>query len=146
MDEYVLDPQLDKDTINIGDFPLCTLLLMNDSNYPWFILVPRRAGVQEIFQLSEEDQRQLLWESCYVSEKLKDLYSADKMNVAALGNMVRQLHLHQVVRYETDVAWPKPVWGAVKAKPYTQQGLVETIERLKIVFTIHLEFADQPGI
>ncbi|WP_426416537.1 HIT domain-containing protein [Aestuariirhabdus sp. LZHN29] len=141
MDDYQLDPQLSRDTLTVGEFPLCSLLLMNDSSYPWFILVPRRAGVEEIFQLGNEDRQQLLWESCYVSEKLKDLYSANKMNVAALGNMVRQLHLHHVVRYESDAAWPAPVWGAAKAQPYTPEEIKETLERLKVVFTAHLEFA-----
>ncbi|RRJ84164.1 HIT domain-containing protein [Aestuariirhabdus litorea] len=141
MDEYQLDPQLSRDTLRVGEFPLCSLLLMNDNHYPWFILVPRRAGVQEIYQLAEEDRQQLLWESCYVSEKLKDLYSADKMNLAALGNMVPQLHLHHVVRYKTDAAWPAPVWGAVKATPYTEQQLAETMQRLKLVFTDQFEFA-----
>lgn len=141
MDIYELDSRLEKDTISIGDFPLCTLLLSKDANYPWFILVPRRAGVQEIFQLSEEDQRQLLWESSYVSEKLKDVFSADKMNVAALGNQVRQLHVHHVVRYETDAAWPAPIWGAIKAKAYNADELEDIHNRLKTVFTIYLEFS-----
>lgn len=141
MDEYELDQCLARDTVMIGDFPLCSLLLSKDANYPWFILVPRRAGIQEIFQLTEEDQRQLLWESSYVSEKLKDVFAADKMNIAALGNQVRQLHVHHVVRYEGDAAWPGPIWGAVEAKGYQDLELNDIRSRLKIVFTTYLEFS-----
>ena len=140
--EFSLAQQLVNDTIAIGDFPLCRLLLMNDRHYPWFILVPRIAGVEEIYQLTEEDQRQLMWEMAYVSEKLKDIFSADKMNVAALGNMVRQLHVHVVVRHESDAAWPGPVWGKVPAKAYTAEAVEEIRARLAVVFTTWLKFID----
>ncbi len=140
--EFSLAQQLVNDTVAIGDFPLCRLLLMNDSHYPWFILVPRIAGVEEIYQLTEENQRQLMWEMAYVSEKLKDIFSADKMNVAALGNMVRQLHVHVVVRHESDAAWPGPVWGKVPAKAYTAEAVEEIRARLAVVFTTWLKFID----
>ena len=140
--EFSLAQQLANDTVAIGDFPLCRLLLMNDSHYPWFILVPRIAGVEEMYQLTEEDQRQLMWEMAYVSEKLKDIFSADKMNVAALGNMVRQLHVHVVVRHESDAAWPGPVWGKVPAKAYTAEAVEEIRARLAVVFTTWLKFID----
>ena len=140
--EFSLAQQLANDTVVIGDFPLCRLLLMNDSHYPWFILVPRIAGVEEVYQLTEEDQRQLMWEMAYVSEKLKDIFSADKMNVAALGNMVRQLHVHVVVRHEGDAAWPAPVWGKVPATAYTAEAIKDIRAKLAVVFTTWLKFID----
>ncbi len=124
---FELHPRLEADCITVGSFPLCRLLLMNDSNYPWFILVPRRAGVREIFELSEDDQRQLLWESSSLSRAIADHFNADKINVAALGNMVPQLHIHHIVRYESDPAWPAPVWGHAAAKPYSEQKLSELV-------------------
>ena len=106
---FELHPQLAQDTITISDFPLCRLLLINDSNYPWFILVPRRSQIREIYELQESDQRQLLKESSQLSRVLVKIFQADKLNVAALGNMVPQLHIHHIVRYQDDQAWPKPV-------------------------------------
>lgn len=116
---FELHPQLAADTLVVGDFPLCRLLLMNDSSYPWLILVPRRPNVREIFELSEADQQQLLKESSQLSRVLQDQFNADKLNVAALGNMVPQLHVHHIVRYRTDSSWPKPVWGQHPATPYS---------------------------
>jgi diadenosine tetraphosphate (Ap4A) HIT family hydrolase len=128
MPMFELHPRLEADCISIGSFPLCRLLLMNDSNYPWFILVPRRAGIREIFELSEDDQRQLLWESSSLSRLIADHFKADKINVAALGNMVPQLHIHHIVRYESDPAWPAPVWGHTLAEPYSEQKLSELVK------------------
>jgi diadenosine tetraphosphate (Ap4A) HIT family hydrolase len=125
---FELHPGLNEDCISIGSFPLCRLLLMNDSNYPWFILVPRRAGIREVFELSEDDQRQLLRESSALSRIISDHFKADKINVAALGNMVPQLHIHHIVRYESDPAWPAPVWGHTAAKPYSEQELSELVK------------------
>ena len=105
---FELHPQLAKDCIEVGDFPLSKVLLLNDSHYPWVVLVPRRENIDEIFQLSHEDQRQLLAESSTLSEAMATYFKADKMNVAALGNKVPQLHLHHIVRYKTDVSWPNP--------------------------------------
>jgi len=130
---FELHPRLNEDCITIGKFELCQLLLMNDSNYPWFILVPRREGVREIFELTEADQRQLLWESSSLSRCIAEHFSADKINVAALGNMVPQLHIHHIVRYQSDPAWPAPVWGHASAEPYSKQGLdamVATVQAL----------------
>ena len=123
---FKLHPQLANDTVTIGDFPLCRLLLMNDSQFPWFILVPRRDGIQEIYQLTSKDQKQLLKESSHLSETMYRVFEADKMNIAALGNMVPQLHIHHIARYREDSAWPKPVWGHAPAKPYTNRALQET--------------------
>ncbi len=96
---------------------------MNDSRYPWCILVPQRSDMTEIFQLSEADQNQLNKESIYLSQKLAETFSADKMNIAALGNVVPQLHIHHVVRYKNDHTWPAPIWGVGEAVKYEQAEL-----------------------
>lgn len=116
---FVLDEQLQKDTMLVGEMPLCLVLLVNDANYPWVILVPKREDITEIYQLSEQDQQQLQRESCEVAQKLQKHFKGDKMNVAALGNVVEQLHIHHIVRYRDDLAWPAPIWGKVPAVPYT---------------------------
>ncbi|MGR9054000.1 MAG: HIT domain-containing protein [Gammaproteobacteria bacterium] len=127
---FRLHPQLAKDAIRIGRFDLCRLLLMNDSRYPWFILVPEVADISEIYQL-EQDQRALLHqESDYLSERLARLFNADKMNIAAIGNLVPQLHVHHVVRYRSDAAWPAPVWGKFEAIPYAEAQLRERIDHV----------------
>ncbi len=127
---FELHPQLQQDTILLGHFPLCDLLLMNDASYPWFILVPRRSDVGEIFHLSEQDQNQLIKESSILSTGLNDTYTAEKMNVAALGNKVRQLHIHHVVRFSSDAAWPEPVWGKAPAKAYSTEQITEVLSRV----------------
>ncbi len=131
VNEFELNDQLATDCVVIGDFPLCRLLLMNDSQYPWCILVPRVVGVEEIYELNEEAQQQLLLESSFLSELLQVLFSAEKMNVAALGNVVRQLHVHHVVRYRHDAAWPAPVWGKQPAITYTPDELEVILAKLK---------------
>jgi diadenosine tetraphosphate (Ap4A) HIT family hydrolase len=118
---FELHPRLSQETWPVGDFPLCRLLLMNDASYPWFILVPRRAGIREIFELARADQRQLLEESSQLAEVLSKHFQADKLNIAALGNLVPQLHVHHIVRYQHDQAWPKPVWGLFPARPYSSR-------------------------
>jgi diadenosine tetraphosphate (Ap4A) HIT family hydrolase len=124
-----IHPQLAADCILLGRFPLCRLLLMNDSNYPWFILVPDRDGIREIYQLDEADRALLLRESCILSEFLMQGFAGDKLNVAALGNQVPQLHLHHIVRYETDPAWPGPVWGRQPPVSYAPGDLREVRSR-----------------
>ncbi len=116
---FQLHPTLAEDCIPLGRFTLCRVLLMNDANYPWFILVPEREGVEEIYQLSGKDQARLIQESSHLAQRLAETYTADKMNVAALGNLVPQLHIHHIVRYRSDPAWPQPVWG--KAPPVRYQ-------------------------
>ena len=116
--EFVLHERLAADTVVLGDFPLCRLLLMNDAQYPWLILVPRRASVREIYQLSEADQQQLLRESSALSRAAMDAFHGEKLNVAAIGNLVPQLHVHHVVRFAGDRAWPRPVWGLHPPRPY----------------------------
>lgn len=138
--EFELDPTLAADTFCMGDFPLCRLLLMNDANYPWFILVPRRADVTEIYHLSFDDRNQLMRESSFLAESLADLFQARKMNIAALGNQVAQLHLHHVVRQESDPAWPQPVWGRMPAVPYAETEVAAIRERLCRLLCGDLDF------
>ena len=128
---FQLHPRLKQDCIAIGRFELCRLLMMNDSQYPWFILVPERADLQEIYQLSKAERELLAEESSYLAENLAALYKADKMNIAAIGNMVPQLHIHHIVRYQTDKAWPAPVWGKFAAEPYTDRQIADNITRVK---------------
>lgn len=131
---FKLEPQLAADTFLVGDLPLCQMLLMNDARYPWVILVPRRAAITEVYQLPMQEQ-QLLWqESALVAEKLMILTQADKMNLAALGNVVSQLHLHHVARFKTDFAWPKPVWGQGNAQPYTAVEKQQVLRSLSELF------------
>ncbi len=118
-----LHPQLEKDCIVLGEFTLCSLLLLNDANFPWFILVPNRENMTEIHQLSAPDQQQLLKESVTLSRCLEQIFQPDKLNIAALGNVVPQLHIHHIARFTTDACWPAPVWGAVKSVTYTEDEI-----------------------
>ncbi|PIA71640.1 HIT family protein [Pseudomonas sediminis] len=138
---FALDSRLQQDCLVIGDFPLCRLLLMNDSNYPWFILVPRREEVSELFQLDADDQRQLWQETTLLAETLKDIFAADKMNVATLGNVVSQLHMHVIVRRREDASWPAPVWGRHPAQPYSEQQAGQVVDKLRSVLAEDLQFA-----
>lgn len=128
---FELHPRLAQDCTVIGEFPLCKLLLMNDSNYPWFILVPKREGLREIFELNEDEQIQLLHESSTLSRLISEHFNADKINVAALGNMVPQLHIHHIARFSSDPAWPAPVWGYAAAEPYSEDELSKRIEMMR---------------
>lgn len=122
---FSLDLRLQQDTLALGDFPLCRLLLSNDANYPWFILVPRVEGISEVFDLDAAQQQQLWQETSLLAEHLKISLGADKMNVATLGNVVSQLHMHVIARFKSDVAWPAPVWGKVAALPYNEQQVAQ---------------------
>ncbi|WP_339463418.1 HIT family protein [Pseudomonas sp. EA_105y_Pfl2_R69] len=139
---FVLDSRLQQDTLLVGDFPLCRLLLMNDRQYPWFILVPRREDVSELFQLEAGDQLALWQETTGLAELLKDTFAADKMNVATLGNMVSQLHMHVIVRRRDDAAWPAPVWGKHAAQPYSEEQVAAVKARLRLVLTDDFCFAE----
>jgi diadenosine tetraphosphate (Ap4A) HIT family hydrolase len=110
---WSLHPQLMQDTIDIGDLPLCKVLVIKDANYPWLMLVPRRPEKVEIIDLDEVEQAQLMAEVSRAARALKDITKCDKLNIAALGNMVPQLHVHVIARRIGDAAWPRPVWGAV---------------------------------
>lgn len=127
---FTLDTRLQQDTVLIGDFPLCRVLLMNDASYPWFILVPRRADISEVFHLSGADQAVLWAETTHLAEVLRDAFSAEKVNIATLGNVVSQLHMHVIARYREDAAWPAPVWGRQPAIPYTEVQIAAIRERL----------------
>lgn len=140
---FQLDPQLEADTVLIGRFPLSLLLLSRDANYPWCILVPQREGVREIYQLDSEDRQQLLKESCLLAETMAVLFAADKINVATIGNMVSQLHMHHVVRFKNDAAWPRPIWGAVEAECYPQDMLAHRVERIAVSLKPHGLIVDQ---
>ena len=128
---FTLDSRLQADTFLIGELPLCRALLMNDARYPWCILVPRQADIVELFELSEQDQQQLWQESALLARVMQKTFKADKMNVATLGNMVRQLHMHIIARTANDDAWPGPVWGKHASLPYTPEAADTTISRLR---------------
>ena len=129
--QFQLHESLQQDCILIGRFSLCQLLMMNDSQFPWFILVPERADIKEIYQLSVADRQLLSVESCFLAENMADLFKAHKMNMAAIGNMVPQLHIHHIVRYQTDKAWPAPVWGKFIAEAYTEQQIIELTDKVR---------------
>ncbi|MBE0376261.1 HIT domain-containing protein [Pseudoalteromonas prydzensis] len=130
MVEFTLAPELARDCIEVADWPLCKVLLMNDSQYPWFILVPRKPNLNESIDLDDVDQLMLMKESAKLSQLLKEVFNPDKLNVAALGNMVPQLHIHHIARFKNDAAWPAPVWGKFPSVPYTN----EQVEQLKTHF------------
>lgn len=135
-----IHPQLVRDCLKLGRFPLCHLLLMRDANYPWFILVPDRDGIQEIHHLSDKDQQQLLRESMILSRALEKAFLPDKLNIAALGNVVPQLHIHHVARYHEDPAWPAPVWGRLPAKAYEDDQLSALIAKIKVFLSQDFSF------
>ncbi|MGJ4950987.1 HIT family protein [Bradyrhizobium sp. HKCCYLS20291] len=128
---WSLHPQLAKDTIDIGDLPLSRVLVIKDGNFPWLLLVPRREGAVEIIDLDEVAQAQLMTEITRVSRALKEITKCDKLNVAALGNMVPQLHVHVIARRTTDVAWPRPVWGVAPPVPHDAQEVQQFISAIR---------------
>ncbi len=127
---FELHPDLQRDCYTVGQFKLSLILLHKDANYPWLILVPKRQKVREIHHLSEEDQIQLIKESSHLSEVMTSIYAPVKMNIAALGNVVPQLHVHHIARFKEDPAWPKPIWGATEQKEYSPEELEKRLERL----------------
>ncbi len=128
---WTLHPQLAADTVPVGDLALARVLLAKDANYPWLILVPRRAGVSELIDLAENEQVQLLGEIAACAEALKATVPCDKLNIAALGNMVAQLHVHVIARTTNDAAWPKPVWGAAAPRAYDAAAMEALLEKLR---------------
>ena len=130
---FELHPQLANDTQPIAHLPLCDVLLMDDANHPWLILVPRVPAAVEIVDLTDEAQATLMHEITVASRALQAAFKPHKINVAALGNMVPQLHIHVIARYTTDIAWPRPVWGMADAQPYSAEDLVDRIQRLRDV-------------
>lgn len=128
---FALDPRLDADTRHVTTLPLCELRLMDDARYPWLVLVPRRAGMTEIADLAESEQAQLWREANQAAAALRAVAPCDKLNLGALGNIVRQLHLHVVARTEGDAAWPGPVWGNGVALPYAADALAARLAALR---------------
>ena len=129
---WLLHPRLEQDTEAVGDLPLSRLLVNNDANYPWLLLVPRRPGAREIIDLDDKDRAQLMIEIAHTSRALKDVSACHKLNVAAIGNVVPQLHIHIVARERDDPAWPKPVWGTVPARAYDpaeRQAFIAALRR-----------------
>ena len=134
---FVLDERLARDTFLIGDWPLSRVLLMNDARWPWFILVPRREDMVELIDLEPADQTQLMDESSRIARFLKSYARADKINVGALGNIVRQLHLHIVARVVGDPAWPGPVWGYGAPTAYDDGAARALIAAVREGLTTH---------
>ena len=131
MNTWQLHPQLANDTVPVIELPLCEVRLMDDANHPWLVLVPRVAGITEIIDLDAAQRLQLSEEIDTSCRALRMLFKPDKLNVAALGNMVPQLHVHVIARYRSDIAWPRPVWGAANARPYAPEELVERVSALQ---------------
>lgn len=128
---FQLHERLSADTYTVKDLPLCRLLLMDDRRFPWTILVPRRTGLRDFHDVANADKEAFLGEIDAVSKVLKDITGAVKMNVAALGNMVPQLHVHVIARFEKDACWPRPVWGEGTPEPYASDEARLLIESLK---------------
>ena len=122
MSAFELDARIDRDSDLIKTLDLCQLRIQNDSRWPWLVMVPQRAGMTEIFELSAEDQTLLLAEITRVGAALKQVTGATKINTAAIGNIVRQLHVHVIARFEGDANWPGPVWGFGQSVPYSDVG------------------------
>ena len=129
--EFALDARLAADSTPVIDLPLCSVRLMNDARFPWLLLVPRRAGMSEIHDLDEGDQEQLWREIRSATRALRAVAPCDKLNIGALGNIVRQLHVHVVARVVGDAAWPGPVWGSGVARPYDAPGQEQLILALR---------------
>lgn len=131
---FRLHERLAAETIEVGRWPLNRVLLMNDRNYPWLILVPERPGLKDLHDLDPADHGAVMDEIARASRALRRLYNPDKINVAALGNVVPQLHIHVIARFATDPAWPRPVWGVRAPEPYAEQAARDILARLAAVF------------
>ena len=130
MSDFVPDDRLVEDTYPVTELPLCQLRLMNDARYPWLVLVPRRHGISEVYQLDDVEQQQLWREATRIGQALQESLGGDKLNIATLGNVVAQLHVHVVVRRHGDAAWPGPVWGQGTPEPYDLDTLAAMRDRL----------------
>jgi len=131
---FILHSDLVRDGILIGEFKLCRLLMINDAAYPWFILVPQVPGIKDAYELTEDQHQQVTRESRILSEVLMVAFDGDKMNVAALGNMTPQLHIHHIVRYARDPAWPGPIWGVQPMQAMTEVEIENRREKLRGTF------------
>jgi len=130
LSEFELDGRIARDSDLIATLDLCQLRIQNDSRWPWLVMVPQRADMTEIFELSEADQAHLSAEVNQVSAALKATTGATKINVGALGNIVRQLHVHVIARFEGDANWPGPIWGYGSAEPYDGEKMQALMNRL----------------
>lgn len=128
---FALDPRLAADTRLVGDLPLSRVLLMDDARFPWLVLVPRRAGLVELHDLPRAERIVLLDEIDRTATALTRIFRPDKLNVAALGNVVAQLHVHVIARFHADAAWPRPVWGVGERVPYATADAADRIDRLR---------------
>ena len=131
MNEFTLDPKLQGDSYFISDLGLSRLLLFNDSRYPWLVLVPRRDGLVEISDLNDSESQQLMREIRLCQRLLLEQFQPFKLNLGAIGNRVRQLHIHLVARRESDLAWPQPVWGHSPAVAYSENAAQQLIDKLR---------------
>lgn len=131
MNAWRLHPQLADDTMPVIELPLCEVRLMDDTHHPWLVLVPRVADAVELIDLDPARRSQLTVEIDMACRTLQALFKPDKLNVAALGNLVPQLHVHVIARYTSDIAWPRPVWGAANARPYAPEQLIERVTALR---------------
>jgi len=129
--DFTLHPQLAKDTVPLGDLPLSRVLLIDDETYPWLLLVPRRRGVSEIVDLGSVERAHLMSEITQVADALKAETECDKLNIAALGNVVPQLHVHIIARFRSDAAWPRPVWGVCPPSRYGEAAREDAVARLR---------------
>lgn len=129
--DFELDPRLAADTIYVADWTLCRVLLVDDAQFPWLVLVPRRAGLAELDDLDANDRTRLMLEIQRAMQTLRDTVEYDKLNIGALGNIVRQLHVHVVARRRNDAAWPGPVWGHGRAVPYTEDARDQRVAALR---------------
>jgi diadenosine tetraphosphate (Ap4A) HIT family hydrolase len=136
MSKFSLHPQLENDTIFITSLELSEVLLMNDSRYPWLILVPRIENAVDITDLSFENRQIFLEEINLISKTIKNHYQPDRLNIAMLGNIVPQLHCHIIARFETDFAWSKPIWGIGEAIAYDETKRKEIISNLHRILSI----------
>lgn len=130
MGEFELDGRIARDSDLIATLDLCQLRIQNDSRWPWLVMVPQRADMTEIFELSKADQAHLAAEVNQVAAALKEITGATKINVGALGNIVRQLHVHVIARFEGDANWPGPIWGYGSAEPYDGEKRQALMNRL----------------
>jgi diadenosine tetraphosphate (Ap4A) HIT family hydrolase len=128
---FTLDPRLEKDSVFICDWGLSHVRLHRNAAFPWLMLMPRREGARDIIDLSETDQEELLREIRFASQIMKKLYDPTKLNVANLGNVVAQLHVHVVARFDTDEAWPGPIWNSGVTKEYELEKLSTIVEMLQ---------------
>ena len=129
---WTLHPQLERDTATFGDLPLSRVLIINDANFPWLLLVPRRPDMIDVIDLDEVEQAQLMTEIARVARALKEVTECDKLNIAALGNAVPQLHVHIIARRASDPAWPRPVWGVMQPLAHDAeevQGFISALRR-----------------